>query len=227
MHALKFQQAFDKTNFRRWLFLKAFLRSISSHISWLWRDCFDRPVRGFLLVGHVVQWEMTTQRGWLQGTRPYWVLWKEWRAPGAHVWAATSCRSCPVTVAPLNYSRPLYDKSNYQLLPLAAVVSTNTNACILTLFDILKMHLESSCHIYAQTVIYQVNQVDSSELYVAILRFTGIGRKTEPIWLTSKIYWQIFNEQMVHRICYKWIKCLWKKGSFGCQNCSNILATNV
>lgn len=137
-----------KTNLRRWLFLKPFLWSISSHISWSWRDCFDRPARGFLLVGHVVQWEMTTQRGWLQGSRLYWVLSKQWRAPGAHVWAATPCRSCPVSVAALNYSRALNDKSNYQLLPLAAVVSTNTNASILTLSDILKMHLERSCCIY-------------------------------------------------------------------------------
>lgn len=137
-----------KTNLRRGLFLKPFLWSISSHISWSRRDCFDRPARGFLLVGHDVRWEMTTQRGWLQGSRLYWVLSKQWRAPGAHVWAATPCRSCPVTVAALNYSRPLNDKSNYQLLPLAAVVSTNTNASILTPSDILKMHLERSCCVY-------------------------------------------------------------------------------
>ncbi len=168
---------------RRWLFLKAFLRSISSHISWSRWDCFDRPARGFLLVGHVVQWKMTTQRGWLQGTRPYWVLSKQWWAPGAHVWGATPCRSCPVTVASLNYSRALYDKSNYQPLPLAAVVSTNTN--ILTLFDILKMHLESSCHIYVQTVIYQVNQVDSSECMWPLWDLLALNEKPSPLgWLT-------------------------------------------
>lgn len=180
-----------KTNLRRWLFLKAFLRSISSHISWSWWDCFDRPVRGFLLVGHVVQWEMTTQRGWLQGTRPYWVLSKQWWAPGAHVWAATPCRSCPVTVAALNYSRALYDKSNYQLLPLAAVVSTNTNASILTLFDILKMHLESSCHIYVQTVIYQVNQLDSSKYMCPFWDLLALNEKPSPLgWLTKDQFFQ-------------------------------------
>lgn len=182
-----------KTNLRRWLFLNPFLWSISSHISWLWRDCFDRPARGFLLVGHAVQWEMTTQRGWLQGTRLYWVLSKQWRAPGAHV-----CRSCPVTVAALNYSRALNDKSNYQLLPLAPVVSTNTS--ILTLSDILKMHLECSSYIY-------VNGTDSdiwsdpgrfTATYVGIWRLLPSDKNSVHFAelqksVPSKIYWQLVN----------------------------------
>lgn len=91
------------------------------------------------------------------------------------------------TCLSLNYSRALNDKSNYQLLPLAAVVSTNTS--ILTLSDIFenafRMQLLHLCQWYRQRYMAWARSIHRN--ICGHFEITAIGQKLCPLcWTTEE-----------------------------------------
>lgn len=137
---------------RRLLFLKPFLRSISSYISLSRRDCFDRPARGFLLAGKRRSVGNDNigpvDRGpdcrgpdlieFCQNSDGLLVLTSE--APHRHDGRVPSLEQHSIT------ERLPYDTSNYQLPPTAVVDTTNMDAVFFT----------TQCHSTATLWIFHI-----------------------------------------------------------------------